>query len=66
METKVNIDKLHKKIKESGMSIRQLAIKTGMSEPHLSMMFKGKRNMSVRKLNKILEIAQIDIKDISE
>jgi transcriptional regulator with XRE-family HTH domain len=66
METKINIDKLYDKIKESGMSIRQLAAKTGISGPHLSMMFKGKRNMTVKKLNRILGVTHIDIKDISE
>jgi hypothetical protein len=29
-------------------------------------MFKGKRNMTVKKLNRILGVTHIDIKDISE
>ena len=66
METKVNIQLLYDKIKEKNISFRQLAGKTGISTSHLSMMFTGKRNMTVKKLNKILEVTGIPIEDISE
>lgn len=64
MERKINIDLLYKKIKESGISFKEISDKTGISTPHLSMMFKSKRNITVKKLNKILEATRIDIKDI--
>ena len=64
MERKINIDLLYKKIKESGISFKELSDKTGISTPHLSMMFKNKRNITIKKLNKILEVTHIDIKDI--
>lgn len=64
MERKINVDLLYKKIKESGISFKELSDKTGISTPHLSMMFKNKRNITVKKLNKILEVTHIDIKDI--
>lgn len=65
MERKINIDLLYKKIKDSGISFRELSNKTGISTAHLSMMFMHKRNMTVSKLNKILEVTKIDIKDVS-
>lgn len=64
MERKININVLYDKIKDSGMSFKQLSNKTGISAPHLSMMLKGKRNITVNKLNKILSATKIDIKDI--
>ncbi len=64
MERKINVDLLYEKIKESGISFKELSEKTGISAPHLSMMFRDKRNITVKKLNKILEVTHINIKDI--
>lgn len=64
MEKKINIDLLYSKIKESGISFRELSKKTGISASHLSMMFNHKRNITVKKLNKIIEVMKIDVKDI--
>ena len=64
MEKQINVDLLYEKIKESGISFRELSEKTGISTPHLSLMFRDKRNITVKKLNKILEVTHINIKDI--
>lgn len=66
MERKINVNLLVDKLKQSGISLHQLARETGISVSHLSMMFSNKRNITVKKLNKILEVTHINIKDISE
>lgn len=66
MERKINVNLLVDKIKKSGISLHQLSRETGISVSHLSMMFSNKRNITVKKLNKILEVTHINIKDISE
>lgn len=66
MERKINVELLYSKIKDSGISFKELSKKTGISAPHLSMMFNNKRNITVKKLNKILEVMKIDVKDISK
>lgn len=66
MERKINVNLLVDKIKKSGISLHQLSRETGISASHLSMMFSNKRNITVKKLNKILEVTHINIKDISE
>lgn len=64
MERKINIDLLYSKIKDLNITLRQLSNLTGMSAAHLSMMFSGKRNITIKKLNKILDATKINIKDI--
>lgn len=66
MARKINVDLLVDKIKQSGISLHQLSKQTGISVSHLSMMFNNKRNITVKKLNKILEVTHINIKDITE
>lgn len=66
MERKINVDLLYNKIKERGISFRELSRQTGISTAHLSLMFNDKRNITVKKLNKILEVTHIDIKDITK
>lgn len=66
MEKKININLLYKKIKDSGMSFKELSEKTGISAPHLCLMFKHKRNMTIEKLNKILEATKTDIDELTK
>lgn len=64
MENKIDIYKLHNKIKELGISLRELSKLTGISPSHLCSMFKGNRNMTIKKLNIILEATNIKINEI--
>lgn len=64
MENKIDVNKLYDRIKEMGISLRELSKLTGISSSHLCSMFKGNRNMSVNKLNIILEATNIKINEI--
>ena len=66
MEKQIDLELLFDKIKETNMTFKELSQKTGISAPHLSMMFKDKRNMTVKKLNKILKAANINIEDVTK
>lgn len=64
MEKQIDLELLFDKIKEKNITLIELSKKTGISTPHLSMMFKDKRNMTIKKLNKILKATNIDIEDV--
>ena len=64
MENKIDINKLYDKIKEMGLSLRDLSKLTGISSSHLCSMFKGNRNMNIKKLNIILNATNIKINEI--
>lgn len=64
MAQEVSLQLLLGELKEKGISMSALSEKCGMTKPHLSMMFSGKRNMSLIRLNKILVAAEIDIEKI--
>jgi len=66
MAQKINVGLLKKELSIKNISLRTLSRDTGISLPHLSMMFNGKRNMSIAKLNVILNVAGIDIDNITE
>lgn len=65
METQIDIDKLKEKLNEKKITYRKLAKMTGISYTHLSLIFAHKRNLSVVKLNIILNATGIDVKDIT-
>lgn len=66
MEKQIDLELLFDKIKEKNITLIELSKKTGISTPHLSMMFKDKRNMTIKKLNKILKATNIDIEDVTK
>ena len=61
----IDIDKLKEKLNEKKITYRKLAKMTGISYTHLSLIFAHKRNLSVVKLNIILNATGIDVKDIT-
>ena len=61
----IDIKLLYEKIKESGLTFKELSDKTGISASHLSFIFSGKRNLTIKKLNLILKATEIDVKDIT-
>lgn len=66
MEKKIDVDLLYSKIKEKDIKLNDIANITGISSAHLCLMFKQKRNITVDKLNKIIEATKIDINDITK
>lgn len=66
MAQKISMVKLSNELKVRGITLGLLSKNTGISKPHLSMMFNGKRNMNIKKLNVILSYAGIEITDIIE
>lgn len=62
----VNLEVLLAKIKAKGISLGKLSTLSGISKPMLSLMFNRKRNMSVNKLNKILEVCELTLENISQ
>lgn len=66
MAQEINLELLHQELKLKGFTFLKLSALTGISAPHLSMMFAGKRNMTIVKLNKILEATGIEIEKIAK
>lgn len=64
MAHEINLDTLKLVLKKKGITLLKLSEMTGISTPHLSMMFAGKRNMSVEKLNKILIVTDTLLDEI--
>lgn len=61
----IDIELLNKELKHKNITLSELSELTNISKSHLSLMLNDKRNMSVKKLNKILEVTNINLKDIS-
>lgn len=66
MATKIDIGQLKRMLDDRDISLGKLSKITGISKSHLSLMFNGKRNMTVKKLNLILEACNINAVDISQ
>lgn len=66
MEKKIDVDLLYSKIKQKDIKLSYISAMTGISQPHLCLMFNQKRNITVAKLNKIIEATKIDINDITK
>lgn len=65
MATNIDIAKVKQMVEIRQISLGKLSEMTGISKPMLSMMFNGKRNMSISKLNQILEACNISIRDVT-
>lgn len=61
----IDIHLLSEELKRKNITLTKLSELTNISKGHLSMMFNDKRNMSIKKLNKILRSTNIKLEDIS-
>lgn len=61
----IDIALLNNQLKCKNITLSKLSKLTNISKAHLSLMLNEKRNMSVKKLNTILEVTNINLKDIS-
>lgn len=61
----IDVHLLSEELKRKNITLSKLSELTNISKGHLSMMFNDKRNMSIKKLNKILCATNIKLEDIS-
>lgn len=64
MAKQIKVGLLKEVLKEKNISYHMLSRRTGISVSLLSMMFSGKRNITINKLNLILDAASININNI--
>jgi transcriptional regulator with XRE-family HTH domain len=58
------IQRLRKRVHNGEITERSLARITGISQPHLHNVLKGKRLLSIQKLDRILSYLELDLIDL--
>lgn len=66
MAKQINLDLLQAELKERNISYHMISRRIGVSVSMLSLVFRGKRNMTLVTLNKILDKMNINIANIME
>lgn len=66
MAKQINLKLLKEAIADRNLSYHMVSRRTGISVSLLSLMFNGKRNMTVAKLNMILEATGVNISNICD
>lgn len=61
MANVIDMQHIQALMKERNLSLGDMAKLTGLSKSYLSLMFSGKRNTSIKNLNKIIEALDANI-----
>lgn len=61
MANVIDMQHIQALMKERNLSLGDMAKLTGLSKSYLSLMFSGKRNTSIKNLNKIIEALDADV-----